>query len=109
VVVTKHEDRAVHDHLAVFVADRAVADLSNLERGHVVREEDVRERERVRTLHVPLAERRLVPQVRCVPSGMVLGDWVTEVVGPGPAFPIRPLCAELVLHFVEGTPLELRH
>ena len=109
VVVAQLEDRAVHDHLAVAVADRPVTNLPDLERRHVIREEDVRKRERVRALHVPLAERRLVPDVGGVAGGLVLGRGVPEVVGPGPAFPIRPLGAELVLYVVEGTALELRH
>jgi hypothetical protein len=56
VVIGELEDRAVHDHLAVFVADGPVADLPDLERGHVIREENVRERKRVPPLHVPLAQ-----------------------------------------------------
>ena len=44
------EDGAVHDHLAVLVADGAVADLSDLQRRHVVCEQRVGQRKRVRPI-----------------------------------------------------------
>ena len=42
VIVGHAKDRAVHDHLALLVAHRAVAHLADRQRGHVVGEEDVR-------------------------------------------------------------------
>ena len=109
VVIRELEDRAVHDHLAIRVADGAVAHLADLERRHVVGEQRVCERQRVSALHVPLAQRRFVPDVGRVTRGLVLGDGVAEMVGPGPTFPVSPLGAELILHVIEGTSRERRH
>jgi len=108
VLVVELEDGSVADHLAVLVAERRIPDLPRGEAEHVVGEDPVRGRQRVRTAEVPLAQRRFVPDAHALSNGAVLGDRIPEVVGPKPALPVHELAAELSLDGVERRLHELR-
>ena len=107
VVIGQAEDGAVHDHLALLVADRAVADLADLQRRHVVGEQRVGQRHRIGAAQVPLAQRRLVPQAARRPRRLMLGDRVAEVRRPGPALPVGPGRARLSLDRVERSAMQV--
>ena len=107
VLVVELEDRAVADHFPVLVAERRVADLPDLQTGHVVGEDPVGGAQRVRSSKVPLAQRRLVPHSGVLPDGAVLRDGVTEVVGPPPPLPVHELTAQLALDGVESRAHDL--
>ncbi len=89
VVIGEAEDGAVHDHLALLVADRAVADLADLQRRHIVGEQRVGQRHRVGAAQVPLAQRRLVPQAARRPRRLMLGARRRRSPPPRPSPPNR--------------------
>src|SRR5947209_19137078 len=101
------EDGAVHDHLAVLVADRAVANLADLERCHVVAEQHVGQRKHVLAAHIPLSQRRFVPEVAGCPCGVVLRLRIAEVGGPSPPLPVGPIRPGFPLYGVKGRSMQL--
>ena len=107
VVIGQLEHGAVHDHLALVVADRAVANLTYLQRRHVIGEQRVGQLHRVGAAQDPLAQRRLIPHVARRARCLVFGDRVAEVSRPGPTLPVGPCCSQLALNRVERSAVEV--
>ncbi|CAA9551789.1 MAG: hypothetical protein AVDCRST_MAG79-2762 [uncultured Thermoleophilia bacterium] len=100
------QHRAVAEHPPPLVAEGAVADLSDLQRAHVVREQVVGRRERVGPAERPLAERRLVPHADGLADRVVLGHRIPEVGDPVPPLPLGEAAAVAAEDRVERRAVE---
>ena len=78
-------DGAVVDHQSVGVAERAVADLPDIETEDVVGVHALGGSQRVGPPELPLVERRDVPYAEVIPNGPVLTVGIAEAIGPEPA------------------------
>src|ERR1700694_4680632 len=103
-IVREFVDGAIADHGAVFVAEGAVAHLSDRQTEHVVGEDPVDGLHGAPAPKLPLAQRRLVPNANPLPHGPVLGSRVAKVIGPEPALPLHELAAGPALEAVECCP-----
>ena len=99
--VARVVDRAVAEHAAALVAERAVAHLADLQAGDVAREAVVGSGERVGAAEEPLLQRRLVPHADRLAHRVVLAGRIAEVGDPVPALPLGELAAHAPLHGVE--------
>ncbi len=83
VVLAQPEHRALVDHAAVVVADRRVHDLAGRQSPRVARDRGLRQRLRVGSQHLELAQRRQVHDRRLLATRPVLrdGTLVVEVAG----------------------------
>src|SRR6266852_1373776 len=106
-LVVELEDRAVADHLAVVVAERRVADLPDRESEHVVGEDPIGSKQRIRSSELPLPQGGFVPHAHCLPDRAMFGSRVSEVIRPEPTLPLHELAPELTLNGVERRPCAL--